>query len=323
MNAGIDIGYSDVKAKTGNRRATFPSVSGTPDKSRFSLDNGNKDIILNTPTGAWMVGQGAVEQSRFAARLEDRKWILSDEYYRLMLAAFTELTTATGPELRIVTGLPVAFYAEDTPLLKERFLGEHTANREGRNAQRFKVVDCRVIPQPFGALLSVALNNAGAVVDNDLTGSVGVIDIGGKTTNLLSVNRLKETKKETISVNLGAWDIVRAIRDYLSENYPDRDLRDHQIINAIITRKMKYYGETVDLTSVVEDTLQPMARQIIAQATQLWNGGAGLDAVLVAGGGAHLFGAAIKAHFKHARLIDNPVFANVTGYWKLAQRVAK
>lgn len=322
MNAGIDIGYSHVKAISGNRRATFPSISGTPNETRFSLGEDNHTIILNTSGGNWMIGQGAVEQSRFAARLEDRKWILSDEYYRLMLAAFTELTTATGPELRIVTGLPVAFYQEDRGNLQSRFLGEHTINRAGRGGQRVRVTECRVIPQPFGALLSVALNNAGAVIDTELAGgTVGVIDIGGKTTNLLSVNRLAEVSKETISVNLGAWDIVRAIREYLSTNYPDRDLRDHQIIDAIISRKMKYYGQPIDLTAVVNDTLQPMARQIIAQATQLWNGGAGLDAVLVAGGGAHLFGEAIKSHFKHARIVDSPVYANATGYWKLAQRV--
>ena len=321
MNAGIDIGYSHVKSLSGNRRATFPSVSGTPDTARFSL-NGNDNIILNTPDGTWMIGHGAVEQSRFLARLEDRKWILSDEYYRLMLAAFTELTTATGPELRIVTGLPVAFYIEDKPLLQQRFLGDHTVNRKGRSSQRIRVADCRVIPQPFGAVLNEALNNRGVIVDLDLAGgTVGVIDIGGKTTNLLSINRLAEVSKETISINLGAWDIVRAIRDHLSTHYPDRDLRDHQIIEAVINREMKYYGKPVDLTAAVNDTLQPMARQIIAQATQLWNGGAGLDAILVSGGGAHLFGGAIKSHFRHARIVDNPVYANVSGYWKLAQRV--
>ena len=38
MNIGLDVGYSAVKAIAGTRRVTFPSVVGTPDRARFSLD---------------------------------------------------------------------------------------------------------------------------------------------------------------------------------------------------------------------------------------------------------------------------------------------
>ena len=45
MNVGLDIGYSAVKTVSGDRRVTFPSVVGTPDRARFSLD-GNAAIVL-------------------------------------------------------------------------------------------------------------------------------------------------------------------------------------------------------------------------------------------------------------------------------------
>lgn len=323
MNCGIDLGYSAVKGVSGNRRFHFPSVVGTPNRAHFSLSNQNTSILLTLPEdGTWLVGQGAVEQSRFLKRREDRAWIESDEYYRLMLATFTELTAATFVELVVVTGLPVAFYSDKTAL-RDRFLGEHRVTREGRRGQQvFRVTEARVIPQPFGALLSVALDNQGRIADKDLaTGAVGVIDVGGKTTNLLSVNRLAEIGRETASVNVGAWDVVRAIRDYLANHCADLEIRDHQIIDAIIARQMKYYGEPIDLSGVVDAALEPMADQVIAQATQLWNSGASLDAVLVAGGGALLLGPYIKAHFRHARVVDDPVFANALGYWKFAQRL--
>lgn len=324
MNTGIDLGYSAVKGVSGDRRFHFPSVVGTPDRARFSLGDQNGNIVLTLPgDGTWLIGQGAVEQSRFVKRREDRAWIESDEYYRLILAAFTELTAATVVDLVVVTGLPVAFYS-DKAALRDRFLGEHRVTREERRAQVFRVTEARVIPQPFGALLSVALDNRGRIADNDLaTGAVGVIDVGGKTTNLLSVNRLAEIGRETASVNVGAWDVVRAVRGYLADHCPNLELRDHQVIDAIIARKVKYYGEPVDLGAVVDAALEPMADQVIAQATQLWNGGASLDAVLVAGGGALLLGPAIKVHFRHARVVDDPVFANAVGYWKFAQRLSQ
>jgi plasmid segregation protein ParM len=322
MNIGIDIGYSSVKAVGGpDRLVTFPSVVGTPDRARFAVNGADGQIILDLPgDGTWLVGEGAVAQSRFVDRREDRGWIGSDAYRRLIIAGFTELTTATSCDLLVVTGLPVAFYS-DKDALRERFLGQHRVIREGRRAQLFRVTECRVIPQPFGALLAEALNNQGKIVNQNLAaGAVGVIDIGGKTTNLLSVNRLAEIGRETASVNVGAWDAARAVRTYLADNCPNLELRDHQMIRAIIERHVRYYGAPIDLTDVIDATLEPMADQVIAQATQLWNGAAGLDAILVAGGGALLLGPYLGRAFPHVRVVDNPVFANALGYWRFAQR---
>lgn len=321
MNVGLDIGYSAVKAVSGERRITFPSVVGTPDKARFSL-SADQTVILTYPDHV-QVGEGAISQSRFLQRREDRHWIESAEWYALFLAALTELTTTTVAELRIVTGLPVAFYA-DRQTVRDRLLGEHKVQREGRHAQTFRVTDCRVIPQPFGTLLAACLDDRGRIADTVLaTGAVGVIDVGGKTTNLLSVNRLAEISRETASVDVGAWDAVRAVKDYLAERYPGlEDLRPHQVADAVAKRQIRYYGKPVDLSRVVDDIVQPLADQVVAEASQLWNGGATLDAILVSGGGALLLGEYIRRHFRHARVVEEPVFANALGFWRFAQRLA-
>lgn len=321
MNIGIDIGYSATKVKGPGEPTSFPSIVGTPERARFSLDGHVDDIVLDLPDGRWLVGQGAVIQSRIAPRREDRGWIEDKEYYRLMLAAFTELTAATACDLVVVTGLPVAFYG-DKITLRDRFLGQHRVTREGRRAQIFRVADCHVIPQPFGALLAESLDDRGRIINSDLAmGAVGVIDVGGKTTNLLSVNRLAEIAKETASVTLGAWDVARSVSDFLADNYPDLNIKDHRLMEAIVARQIKYFGEPIDLSQPIDAVLEPMAEQVISQATQLWNGAAGLDAILVAGGGALLLGPAIQRKFRHARVVYEPVYANVMGYWRLAQRL--
>jgi plasmid segregation protein ParM len=321
MQTGLDIGYSHTKAISGDRRAHFPSVVGTPDKARFSL-NGNAQSISLLEPQAVAVGDGAVQQSRFLHRREDRRWIESDEWYSLFLAALTELTPAHWCELRIVTGLPVAFY-DDKQTVKARLLGDHRVHREGNGAQVFKVTACHVIPQPFGALLAACLDDRGRIIDKTLAGgAVGVIDVGGKTTNLLSVNRLAEIGRETASVNAGAWDAVRAVRDYLAREYPDLEKRDHELVDAIKARGLNYYGEPVNLGPVLDTVLEPMAEQVIAEAGQLWNGAANLDAILVSGGGAHLLAPYIARHYRHARTVADPVFANALGFWRFAERLA-
>jgi len=321
INGGIDVGYYAVKAVSGNRRVMFPSITGTPDKARFSLNGNSASIVLVSPQHV-QVGEGAVAQSRFLNRREDRGWIESQEWHTLALAALSELTSAKLAELRLVSGLPVAFFKGDKDAVRDRLLGNHKLQREGRHAQTLRVVDCRVIPQPFGALLTATLDNRGRIIDRALaTGTVGIIDVGGKTTNLLSVNKLAEISHETESVSAGAWDAVRAVRAWLSEHCPDLDLRDHQVMDAIIARQVRYYGAPVDLASMVEATLEPLANQVLAVASQLWNSGAALEAVLVSGGGALLLGPYICKHFRHARVVDDPVFANATGFWRFAQRL--
>jgi plasmid segregation protein ParM len=214
----------------------------------------------------------------------------------------------------------VAFYA-DKERVKERLIGDHRVHRQGRRAQALKVIECRVIPQPFGALLSLALDSRGGIADMDLaTSTAGVIDIGGKTTNLLSVKRLTEVSRETASVSVGIWGVARAVRAYLADHVLDLELRDHEVMGAVITRQVRYFGESIDLSEVIDKALSSLADQIIAEATQLWDGAAGLDVILVTGGGALLLGPVLQSHFRHARAVKDPVFANALGFWRLAQR---
>jgi hypothetical protein len=77
----------------------------------------------------------------------------------------------------------------------------------------------------------------------------------------------------------------------------------------------------IPLEHIVDTVLGPMAEQVIAEATQLWDGAGRLDVILVSGGGAILLGTAIKAHFLHARIVSDPVFANALGFWRFAQRL--
>jgi len=325
MNAGIDIGYSWTKAIGNGRAAAFASVVGTPDRGRFSLDGGESElgIELIAPR-AVLVGDQAVIQSRHLERREDRAWIESPAYYDLLLAAFSSLTEGSA-RVTVVSGLPIQFYERDRETLLARLLGEHQVQRAGRRAQRFEVIDARVIPQGFGALLAVVLDDRGRIVDADLAnGRISVVDVGGKTTNLLSVDRLSEVGRETASVPTGTWGCARAVGRWLADNCPGLELRDHQVIAAMMARETRYYGERVDLGAVVDQAVAPLADQVVAQATQLWNGAAGLDAILIAGGGAHLVGARVRRQFRHARVIAvDPMMANAVGYWRFSQRVGK
>jgi len=316
MIIGIDLGYSHTKFSVNSHCGIFPSVVGSPETAAFSL-SGDDRIALETPSGTVHVGQAVLDQSRFISRPEDRGWITSDEYYWLFLAALSEATTTFFAEVFVVTGLPIAYYREDRKNLQGIIRKKHQVRRAD-HVQTFDVVECRVVPQPFGALASVAFGPDGQTADADMLNKpVGIIDVGGHTTNLLSMRNAQSVDRATGSVNMGAWDIVRSVKEYLSTHTPGLAPSDYEVIEAIKARSIPYYGRDMDLSEVVEEALGHFRRQVLAEATHLWNHGADLYAILVAGGGAHLIGDDLLAHFSdHARvrIVDNPVYANATGY---------
>lgn len=323
MDLGLNIGYDQTKAfgqvNGKMRRVVFASVVGSPDRAHFSLD-ASTGITLFEPEHV-LIGEEAIIQSRFINRREDRDWINSAAWYNLMLAALSEITTGT-PEATIVAGLPVAFYEADKDILKNKLQGVHKFTREGRKQQTINVPRSVTVPEPFGTLFDCLWNNEGKVAAPEIaTGNIGIVDFGGKTTNLLSVSRMKEIGRKTASVNVGGWDMVRAVRRWLNNECPKLNLRDHEIRQSIITKSVRYYGKPVDISEIVTSTSHDLIEQVIAQATQLWNGAANLDAVLITGGGALLLGDQILAHpnFPHARIVDDPVMANARGFWKYAR----
>lgn len=324
---GLDIGYAQVKIVAEGIQHAFPSIVGTPDQSSFNLSETQRYMLVKDAEGhLHNVGQGAIDQSRFTARQEDRGWITSKEYDILLKAALSLVTTGSE-HLTLVTGLPVAFYGQDKDTLTNVIRKTHAIELQGAERAIAIVDRMKVIPQGMGAVLDVGLNMDGDIADALVaSGSVGVVDIGGKTTNLVHSRKLGDVPTETDSISLGGWDAVRALRDPIQSLCPGVDYKDHEISDAIARGAITYRGTAVDLTQVVADTLEPMAAQIVSKARQLWQGsGAKLDAILLSGGGALLLGERIAALLEHGnvRTVDDSVFANARGYYKLAVRAVK
>jgi len=327
LSIGLDLGYGFSKVASSLGETIFASAVGTPEVGRFGLNlNGTRQLVVDGST--WLVGEEAVEQSRFLQRREDRRWIESDEYHTLFVAALDAAINGNGGEHQVllVTGLPLAYYA-DKDALENRLLGRFTVQRKGQTPRHVRIQECRVVPQPFGSLFSLAFNEQSQIVDGELLDSpTGIIDIGSKTTNILATTHARELLRESGSVNTGGWDVVRAVRAHLAQVCGDAEPRDHEVAQAIVERKFYYHGRPVDLGSVIDGIVEPFAEQIAAQASQLWNRGASMRHILISGGGAHLIGQTLKQHFsRHAdvRVINDSQMANVRGYYRFAQFLAR
>jgi plasmid segregation protein ParM len=323
MITAIDVGYSHTKAAMDGRRAMFPSILGEVQQAHLDLDLAERNgyIQIETDNGAWFVGEAALEQSGLKTRRQDRGWIETPEYQALLFTAITELSTATGITIELVTGLPVAYFA-DRGILKERLAGVHSVKRAGRRrGQRIEIGDMVILPQGLAAVLAEALDEKGVIRPGPVAeGLVGLVDVGGHTVNVATFKELREIARQTASIDAGMWGPLVEIGKRVNAAYPGQELRGHEIAEAVKRGTIRHYGEERDISGIAQDVLRPFARQILAEASQVWGAAARLDVLLVAGGGAEIVGPALVAEFPHARIVQNPQWANVEGYLRFARR---
>ncbi|MFZ5915538.1 MAG: hypothetical protein ACOYZ7_01215 [Chloroflexota bacterium] len=325
MNVGYDGGFYATKAVGDGRIAHFESFAVRPAESMFSL-NGHQTIIVASPAGRFLCGAEAVKKAVTGARKESAGWIETPEYLSLFLAALSELTEATQATVNLVTGLPLADYKRDRARLRDRLLGTHQFVREGRRGQSLTVETVRVVPQAWGAVLALLLDDRGRVADEALTHQkVGVLDIGGHTVNYLSVAGLSDIPNETRGTQRGAWHVVRVVRDWLAGQHPGLErLGDHDIMRAIVAGETYDQGQRLDLGPVVDPILDDIGHEIVDTATQYWGAGAAtMQRVIVCGGGAHLWGQHIRRAFRQAVVLDKPELANATGFYRFAANQSK
>lgn len=321
MQLGLDVGYNATKCVSASKRAKFPSVTGSPDVAGFSF-NGDDGMVLTHPYHV-SVGEQAIEQSASLDARIDRAWLGSDKWHALALTALSEMTRSSSGEVRVVAGLPTAFYS-DRETVKEILLGRQSFQRLGRGRQTLTVADARVMPQAFGSLFAECLNDLGKVKDRALRhGRIGVLDIGGKTTNLLTALGLKEISKQSTSIDAGGWAIVGRVHDWLHMEYPDLTVSEYDLVPHIVSREIAYHGEPVDLGEIIDSATADLVTEIRGQARRLWNGAARLESVLITGGGSHLVGKALLSEFRQARIVAEPVFANAVGFYRFSRAISK
>ena len=322
LNAGIDIGYYSTKiVADGGVSVILPSVTGTPDMPITKFYDGKSDDhlvveVLEEKIKQYLVGNSALRLSRITQRREDRTWIENYEYYVLLIAALAIAAQSQREALiNVTTGLPVSYYDADKPILENIFGRIHRAKVNGTKLEY--EVNARVTTQGFGSYIDLLMGDDGLMHREEfLTSIIGIVDIGGHTTNIQTIDRTENVRPKTATFPIGGWDLVRSVQSQIANEYPDVNLQDHSVAEAIKNRAFKRYGKPESIAGIVDVCSAPIVRDVLARLTQLWGSGSGVDAVYVTGGGAHLFGSKIVEAFPHAELVQDPVMSNARGYWK-------
>ena len=319
MLVGLDVGYGYTKGATHGAQTIFPSSAGSATLPRFGVGNRSDNLYVKVDGKNYAIGDTAVRFSRFDARQESRNWILSNEWLALVYGALVKLD-ARGPTV-IVVGLPLSYF-NDKETVRERLLGKHEIEFYGNESGTSYVEIQRVfvVPQPFGALFKQVFLPTGRIREKYidlLTGRVGIIDFGSNHTNLLEINGGDAVESGSTAINMGGWDLCRAVRDHLFDNAPGAEFKDHELARAIEVGTFASFGEMIPLEPIVAPIRDDLINEICATATQLWGDGSNLSAILISGGLAPVAGEAVKSFFsRHKRVIviDDAQMANARGF---------
>ncbi len=234
-----------------------------------------------------------------------------------------------GQRVNICTGLPVSYYyvgGEKNQVLidgKEQNLRKSVSAEHGECA----VIDGNTVTtEAIAAYFDQIMNMDGS--ETDVYGEVekamvGVVDVGGKTTDSVVVlpGGMQIDNARSGSTDIGILNLNDTIEAVLRTKFNFDRVPVSMIEDAISTGSIKEYGKRHDVTDIVRKAKEDLADGILANVRAKIGTGRDLEWVLFVGGGSMVMREQLARNFPHARFPDRPEMANARGMFKIAKYV--
>ncbi len=325
---GLDIGYSNLKVAAG-RSGEAPRVllrpAGAAPIGKFGVriqegatGRGDPPIFVDVDGQRWVAG---VEPSRFEgwSRSLHEDYAATPSYQALAKAG---LTLAGYRSIdRVVTGLPVAQAAEPKrrDALIRTLVGRHFSA-----AGDIEVGEVRVVAQPIGAYVDLVWSATDPqVLERIEDGTVLVLDAGYYSFDWALVSE-GELRRSASGTSLEAMSVLldQAARRLAAQAGGKPNPAGLEAALRAGKASVSQAGRRVRLA----DLLAQAAAEVTAVALEslrqaLRREVAGVDLVVLAGGGGALYGAGLRDLFPGALTVvpEAPVAANARGFFHHGQ----
>lgn len=355
MTIQYDVGYDPGNSETsvavvnpdGNQRVlTCPSyfcrgnydalarirtMSGRGQSIHPSEVLKSEEYVLTYPdTGAseYYVGELALSQGKGASSARgdiSRYWSLI--VLLLLLTVLGVCISDDEYEVHIVVGVPIETYSDQNRRKVRNYLeGEHSYILNGRRRRAVIYVE-RVITEGAGAMIAYG---DGRPVRQ------GVIDVGGRTTDLYTADGqaplIQLCRGTALGVELAADLLNATVQSRCGRTLTQQETQS--ILRAIVggSQFQHIYANgreisSIDLRRWTEEALRSIGSDIATFASQVWAndelGGVATDMakVLLVGGGAYFFYQDIAKLIPHVTVPEQPELANAFGYAALARHL--
>lgn len=330
---GLDIGFGFTKATNGKRSMIFKSVYGEAGDMQFreqllSSDKPEEHLQIEIGGTGYFGGELAERQSVERFFTLDQAQFVRDFTKILALMPLAHMVTRQD-QVKLVAGLPVSYYRKHKKDIMDILQGQHDVTVIDPNGERtenvIRISSVRVVPQPFGALMELMLNDIGEVRDKRfLNEKVGVIDVGFRTTDYTIADKTRYSERGSRTIDLGISKAFSTIAAKLQES-SGVNVELYRLYSAVEEGSIKIHGKRYDLKLIVEHAFSQLATRIANEANRLWANDWDIDKVLITGGGGAVLAPFLQKIIKGEVLAIDPAtdtrLANVRGYHKYGKRL--
>lgn len=331
---GIDIGFGFTKATDGKNDLVFKSVLGEATDIQFREEmlvadrsDGNH-LQIEVDDKAYFVGELAERQSNVRFFTLDQAQFIGKFAKVFALAAAAKLVKGFVP-VNLVTGLPIGYYREYKDELAKLLVGEHKViftDASGKKEERsISVNKVRVVPQPFGSLFNMMLNDLGEMGDKRLVkDKIGIIDVGFRTSDYTISDKMRYSERGSRTTDSGIARAFNVIATKLRES-SGVNVELYRLYEAIDEGSIKIRGKEYDLKKLTDQVFSQLATSVANEVDRLWVDDWDIDGMVITGGGGAVLAKYLKPLINGVIMETDPELDmrlyNVHGYRKFGQHL--
>ncbi len=331
---GIDIGFGFTKAINGKQELIFKSVLGEATDIQFrekmiaAGDVEDSHLQIEVDDKPYFVGELAERQSNVRFFTLDQAQFINKFAKVFALAATAQLVKGFVP-VNLVTGLPIGYYQKYKDELAKLLVGEHKVtliDADGKREEKsISINKVRVVPQPFGSLFNLMLNDLGEMGDKRLVkDKIGIIDVGFRTSDYTISDKMRYSERGSRTTDSGIARAFNVIATKLREN-SGVNVELYRLYEAIDSGSIKIRGKVYDLKSLTEQVFGQLATSIANEVDRLWVDDWDIDAMIITGGGGAVLAKYLKPLLNGEIMETDPEqdmrLYNVHGYRKFGQHI--
>lgn len=322
LRVGVDDGAADTKIVVYGAKGIITQVS-IPSRARSGAHG--TSLLGDFGAHTHVCNGYETEGTRFTVGdFSDSETARFDDYpfsgmNRVIVTHALRVANLGGRTLDIATGLPLSvYYRGDTPNVKTidakiESLAKKVISLDG--TPTFSIRKSQVFPEGLAAFIDYAVDDDGNLRVDLNSETVGIIDIGGRTTDIaVVVPGGAVDHSRSGSENIGVLDLAEAVESELSKVLNTK-IPASAIDKAIRTGKIRVWGEEKDVADTIEACAKNVLERIMREVNRNLGSAVDIDKILLVGGGARVFGR-VAQQYKHIVIPENPEFANARGFAK-------
>jgi len=322
---GLDVGYGFVKVTDGDSGYAFPSVVGEGDLTP-ELSTGYRkaqriaDLRIGVDGQHYFVGKLAIRRSNLAYRGLSASRTEGDDLRILSLCGLSLFCSEPTNVFNVVTGLPTGrMHLRDT--LTSQLVKNHSVSllSNGKIREISIVIEkLDVVPQPLGTFWSETLDSWGQI-KNPMHGRVGILDVGFKTTDLVTIDDGDFVPERSHTLPVGFSNAYSDLSDYLITEY-GLEKQSYTLDEAFINGTINIAGKTIDISDLRDKSYSTVATKIMVDLMSVW-AIPEFHKIFITGGGGAALGSYILPSLVQGQIVNDAVTANSVGFLNWANRL--